>query len=67
MDQFSPPGNGNAASGDWGRKGVRRLAVLSNTGAAVELRWADGTSSKIKVTAQANPQEFLSTEIAKLP
>jgi M6 family metalloprotease-like protein len=70
-DQFPPPGICNPArpedSCGWDRKGVRRLAVLSNAGATVELQWADGTSSKIKVMAEANPREFLSTEIAKLP
>jgi M6 family metalloprotease-like protein len=67
MNQFPPPGNCDAGSHDWARKGIRRLAVLSNAGAAIELRWADGKSSSIRVTAKANPQEFLSTEIAKLP
>jgi M6 family metalloprotease-like protein len=65
MDAFPPPGD-PVASGDWGRKGIRKLAVLSATDRSQTLTWADGSSAGIRVTTKAGPQQRLSTEIAKL-
>jgi hypothetical protein len=63
-DQFPPPGD--ATRGEWGRLGVRLLAVLSGPGQSASLSYADGTATGITVTAQSGPQEFLNTEIARI-
>lgn len=69
MDRFPPPGNPGipVASGEWGRKGVRFLGVLSGTGQSKELKYANGTSAKIRVTTLTGPGKVVNAEIAKLP
>lgn len=56
---------------EWGRLGIRFLGVLPSSGASTELKWADGSPSKIKVTAKSNipalGAEFVNVEIRKLP
>jgi M6 family metalloprotease-like protein len=66
-DRFRPLGDPNVVWWDWGRLCIRFLGVLPGPGASTELKWANGTSSKIRVTAQAIPAEFVDVEIAKLP
>lgn len=69
MNALPPSGDPGFPVGnqEWSRKGVRYLGILSNAGATKELFYANGTSSKIQVTAKAGPGEFVNTEIAKLP
>lgn len=66
-NQFRPPGDPNVVAWDWGRLSIRFLGVLSSKGVSKELTWADGTSSKIRVTAKGGPAESVKVEIAKLP
>jgi hypothetical protein len=68
-NQFPPPGDPGfvVQPWEWARLGVRFLGVLPSSGASKELKWADGTSAKIRVTARGGPAEFIDVEIAKLP
>ncbi|MBO3746099.1 hypothetical protein J5X84_08485 [Streptosporangiaceae bacterium NEAU-GS5] len=67
MDQFPPPFSGDpAGSGEWGRKGVRLMAVLGQAGQSTTLTYADGTPARVRITAKAGPAEFVDTEIAKI-
>lgn len=70
-NQFRPSGDPGVVSWDWGRLGIRFLGVLPSNGSSKELKWADGSSSKIKVTAKSNipalGADFVNLEIAKLP
>lgn len=69
MDDNPPPGTPSVtiSKSYWPHKGVRYLGILSRSGDTKELFYANGTSSKIRVTAKAGAGEFVSTEIAKLP
>ncbi|HEY9637388.1 MAG TPA: hypothetical protein V6D14_28570 [Coleofasciculaceae cyanobacterium] len=68
-NQFPPPGNPGFVVDywNWGRQGIRFLGVLSNGGSSKELKWADGSSSKIKVKAKTGSAEYVNVEITKLP
>ncbi|MBO3749650.1 hypothetical protein J5X84_26525 [Streptosporangiaceae bacterium NEAU-GS5] len=66
QDQYPPPGGGAIDSGDWGRKAVRKIAVLGFPGRAQLLTWADGSSTGIQVTSVTNPQVTVEVEIAKV-
>ncbi len=65
-NQFPPNPGGGVGYWDWGRQGIRFLGVLSNGGPSKELKWADGSSSKIKVKAKTEPAEYVNVEIRKL-
>lgn len=70
-NQFRPAGDLDVVSWDWGRLGIRFLGILPSIGSSTELKWADGSSAKIKVTAKSNipglGAKSVSVEIAKLP
>ncbi len=66
-NKFPPNPGGGADYWDWGRQGIRFLGVLSNGGPSKELKWADGSSSKIKVKAKTASAEYVNVEITKLP
>ncbi|MBO3748357.1 hypothetical protein J5X84_19965 [Streptosporangiaceae bacterium NEAU-GS5] len=65
QDQFPPSGGSDIQSGDWGRKGVRLLAVLGS-GSSLTLPWADGSATGIRVTAKSSSQAAVPVEIAKI-
>nr|WP_156133653.1 hypothetical protein [Massilia sp. JS1662] len=69
MDRFPPPGNPGipVARGDWGRKGVRFLGVLSRAGQSKELRYADGTSTFIWVRTATGPGEVVNVDVGRIP
>ena len=67
FDAFPPPFTGDPASaGEWGRKGVRLLGVLSAAGQSRTLSYADGTAAGLRITVKEGPQEFLDTEITRV-
>ncbi|MFI6333027.1 putative Ig domain-containing protein, partial [Micromonospora chersina] len=61
QNQFPPAGGSPDTS--WDRKAVRFLGVLSGTGQSKVLRYANGEAAGIEVIAEADPQEFLDTQI----
>jgi M6 family metalloprotease-like protein len=63
-NRYPPPGKYPAGMDEWGRLGVRFLGVLSTAGANMNLMWADGTSSGIRVTLESAPDEVVNVEIA---
>ena len=60
-----PPPGGTGYVGEWGRRGVRKLAVLSAPYQSHALRWANGTATGITVTARGWPGELMTTEFAR--
>jgi M6 family metalloprotease-like protein len=52
---------------EWERLGVRLIGVLSRAGNSTTLKWADGSSSNIRITAMSVPNSEIYVEIAKLP
>jgi M6 family metalloprotease-like protein len=63
--QFPPPGSD--PNPNWGRLGVRFKGVLTGIGQFADLTWADGTSSKMRVTMNSSPGASVNVTIAKLP
>lgn len=67
MDQFPPSPDPNRGPGDWETQGVRRIGLLTASGQNVELKWADGTSARIRVTAQGASAQNVNVTFTRLP
>jgi M6 family metalloprotease-like protein len=63
--QFPPPGSD--PNPNWGRLGVRFKGVLIAAGQSAELLWADGTSSKVRVTMNSPPGLSVNVTLDRLP
>ena len=62
MNQFPPSGT-KPDPADWGRMAVRRVAVLNGAGDYVDLKWANGNRSSVRIMARDRAQETVNVEI----
>ena len=61
---FPPPGGETCPAG---RNSVRKLGILTKPGAALDLRWTDGTNAHVRVMADHINEEVSTVTISNLP